>query len=820
MRYGFHNNGINIAFADEGLEFTLSQQEEVRGAQDVDGSIELLRGQSGRTSDYIRHTTSFTVRFDGANEVTAVGLGQSESRFNYYVGDVARHQTNVASYTTVAYEGIYNGVDLHTFGRRDSLKYEFYVAPGADYQQISVSYNGIGGLWIDEVGALHVETELGNLVDAAPYIYQVVDGQEVEVTGAFSLVDNDTYTFEITGDYDPNLKLVIDPDLAWSSYLGGSSADRGRGIAVDESGNVLITGETTSSGWVSGGWDPIFGGGTFNHDDAFVVKLSSNGQHLWSTYLGGSDDDSGRGIVVDGSGNILVTGHSFSFGWVSGGYNTNGPGGFVVKLASNGGHLWSTYVGGTGPDTGQHIAVDGSGDVYVTGETQESGWVSGGWDTIRDGDTDGYVVKLSGSGAHLWSTYIGGNNNETGHGIAADESGNVLVTGSTGSLGWVSGGWDTELNGNSDGFVVKLSNSGAHLWSTYIGGNSNESVYGIAADESGNVLVTGNTNSLGWVSGGWDTSQNGSNDAFVLRLSSTGGHVWSSYLGGTGSEIGRGIAVDGSGNVVVTGETGSSGWVSGGWDMSLGGTKDAFVLKLSSGGGHQWSSYLGGSSQDRGMGIALDGSGNVFVTGDTESSGWVSGGWDTSLGGAQDGFVAKITMNDDQPGDFNGDGLYDRLDIDALVAEIAAGSHDAAFDINDDDLVNLLDRDAWLATAGAINLASRNAYLLGDANLDGVVDVADFNIWNSHRLTLQAAWSAGDFNADGAVDVSDFNIWNSLRFMSALSDGESGSHLPKARRQTVTVMDHVLRDRDERHGAQVAPLEGWSAVHDGLSARL
>ena len=122
-------------------------------------------------------------------------------------------------WSTETYEDLYEGIDLHTFGRRDSLKYEFYVAPGADYRQIEVSYDGIAGLWIDEAGALHVETELGALVDDAPYIFQLIDGQEVEVAGQFSLVDADSYTFEITGAYNPTLELVVDPNLNWSSYL-------------------------------------------------------------------------------------------------------------------------------------------------------------------------------------------------------------------------------------------------------------------------------------------------------------------------------------------------------------------------------------------------------------------------------------------------------------------------------------------------------------------------------------------------------------------------------------------------------------------------
>jgi hypothetical protein len=675
VQYGFNGDGVKIAFMDEGLSFYLSQRKAIdEVANERDGLHHDLDAEPFDRFDdpgsYISHTTQFTVQFDGANNVTAVGLDQAETRFNYFVGDAATHRSNVAGYATVAYEDLYAGIDLHTFGRRDSLKYEFYVAPGADYQQISVSYDGIDGLWIDDAGALHVETELGELVDEAPYIYQMLGSQEVEITGAFALVDNDTYTFEITGEYDPNLELVIDPDLAWSSYLGGSSSDSSRSIAVDGSGNALVTGRTESSGWVSGGWDTSYNGGDW---DAYVVKLSSSGEHLWSSYLGGNGDDQGRGIGVDASGNALVTGFTFSSGWVSGGWDTSYNGGdrdaFIVKLSSSGGHLWSSYLGGSSDwDIGENVAVDASGNVLVTGWTQSIGWVSGGWDTSWGGSNDGFVVKLSSSGGHVWSSYLGGSDADEGYGIAIDTSGNALVTGYTESSGWVSGGWDTSLgNGDRDAFVVKLSSSGEHVWSSYVGGRADDEGWGIAVDASGNALVTGFTFSIGWVSGGWDTSYSDPNtfdrEGFVVKLSSSGEHLWSSYLGEIGSDWGFGIAVDGSGNALVTGSTGSSGWVSGGWDMSLGGGADGFVVKLSSSGGHLWSSYLGGSNSDLGWGIAVDGSGNALVAGTTWSSGWVSGGWDTSLGGDRDGFVAKFTLADPLLGDFNSDGDVDGADF-------------------------------------------------------------------------------------------------------------------------------------------------------------
>ncbi len=639
VRYAFFGDGANVLHTDSGPVFQLFQREEVDSAADTQGWLgqseavpqdpwatsptgASLRSATSHPADNtITQTTQFSVHFDGANLVEPVGLDRAETYYNYFIGDESNWQSNVPSFGTVGYPELYDGIDLLTWGRRDSLKYEFHVAPGADYQQISISYEGIDGLWIDDDGALHVQptgtvgsdpihrvlgqqdtshqgndrmnavttnvsNTWGELIDEAPYIYQLIDGQEAEVAGRFELLDADTYTFVVTGNYDPNRELILDPDLAWSTYLGGSSYDYGYGIAVDPSGNVLVSGYTNSSGWTLGGYDTTYNGGVY---DAFVAKLSPGGAHLWSTYLGGSSNDHGLGIAVDPSGNVLVTGSTNSSGWTAGGYDTTVNGGydaFVAKLSPGGAHLWSTYIGGTSNDEGWGIAVDPSGNILVTGLSKSSGWTSGGYDTTYNGGAyDAFVAKLSPGGAHLWSTYLGGSDIDSGLGIAVDPSGNVLVTGSTNSSGWTAGGYDTTYNGGAyDAFVAKLSPGGAHLWSTYIGGGDYDSGYGIAVDPSGNVLVSGYTNSSGWTLGGYDTTYNGgAYDAFVAKLSPGGAHLWSTYIGGGDYDSGKGIAVDPSGNVLVTGSTKSSGWTSGGYDTTYNGIRDAFVAKISLG---------------------------------------------------------------------------------------------------------------------------------------------------------------------------------------------------------------------------------------------
>ncbi|MCH8044429.1 MAG: SBBP repeat-containing protein [Planctomycetes bacterium] len=658
VRYAFFGDGANVLHTDTGPVFQLFDRDDsevgvsvgdVGGVSDGDQDpFEFEPPSAVDTSDI--QMAEFSVRFDGAAAIAPVGLDPAQTVYNYYVGDQSTWRSGVPTFETVAYPGLYEGIDLLTWGRRTSLKYEFHVAPGADYQQIQVHYDGIDDLWLDEAGVLHVVTPLGELVDEAPYIYQVIGGEQVEVPGEFELVDEDTYTFTLTGDYDPTIELVIDPVLDWGTYLGSHAWDGAYAVDIDSVGNVLLTG-VGRPGTVSGGFDTSFNGA----NDAFAVKLSPTGAHLWSTYLGGSEHDIGYGIAVDSADNVLVTGLTKSPGWVSGGFDTTyngGEDGFAAMLSPLGAHVWSTYLGGNADDSGKSIAVDSDGNARVTGYTESSGWVSGGFDTTLGGVRDGFVVKLSATGDHLWSTYIGGTTLDGSESVTVDQNGNTIVTGYTTSARWISGGFDTTYNNGDDAFIVKLSPAGEHLWSTYVGGRGGERGYGVAVDFAGNVLMTGSTTSSDWVSGGFDTTHGGLRDIFVIKLSPAGKRRWSTYLGGSGHDEGLGIAADAVGNVLLTGRTVSFGWVSGGFDTTHGDDvyADAFVAMLDPAGKHLWSTYLGGDRDDIGRGIAVDPAGNILVVGSTRSTfGWLWDGIDiTYNGGWWDGFVAKIADVDDR----------------------------------------------------------------------------------------------------------------------------------------------------------------------------
>ena len=592
-----------------------------------------------------------SVRFDGAAAVNPAGQDLAGGYYNFYVGEQADWRSGVAGYETVAYEGLYAGVDLLTWGLPDGMKYEFRVAAGADPAQIEMTYTGADALYVKK-GDLHVATSLGELVDDAPVAWQVKpNGKQRNLKAKFELVDADTVAFTLRRKALPGLEMVIDPNLAWGTFLGGADSDSGYGVAADTADNVLVAGRTDSGGWVSGGFDT----GQNGDSDAFVAKLTSTGAHLWSTYMGGTESDRAEGVAVDGSNNVFVAGLTYSAGWAAGGWDTTHNGGidaFAAKLTSAGTHSWSTYLGGSGTEMGHGIAVDGVGNVLVVGETASHGWTAGGYDTTYNGGYDAFAVKLTNAGAHTWSTYIGGTARDDGCGVAVDGANNVVVVGDTGSgaADWCVGGYDTTYNGSVDAFVVKLSSAGAHTWSTYVGDDSYDYGQGIVTDGS-NIYATGYTYSTGWVAGGHDTTYNGDRDVFVIKLTSAGGHSWSTYLGGANDDRGNDVAVDGAGRVVVTGLTDSPGWVAGGFQIK-GGKKawDAFVVSLqASDGAHRWSSYLGGKADDVGNNIVVDSTDAILVTGWTKSGKWkpaLAGGYDPTYGGVSDAFVVKINDRD------------------------------------------------------------------------------------------------------------------------------------------------------------------------------
>jgi hypothetical protein len=635
-------NWANVAMTDTGPVFQLfrqklmddghdAAQEAVVGDDLPSGFRNSLGARLEQDSD-VTETLVFSASFVGGREVAPVGLKGSETVFNYFIGDESNWRSGVPANEVVAYEGLYDGIDLHTWGLRSSLKYEFHVGPGADWSQIAVRYDGIQGLSLADDGSLLIDLggDWGALIDATPYIYQVIDGQQVEVAGRFMLLGDWTYTFEITGEYEPEQVLVIDPDLAWTTYVGGSGQDTGFGIALDAAGNGLVTGYTNSTNF-SGANNSLKG-----RWDTFVAKVSPDGALQWATYLGGSDDDQGLGIAVDAAGNGLVTGYTDSTNF-SGANNSpkEHRDAFVAKVSPDGALQWATYLGGSGYDEPRGIAVDSAGNSLVTGRTYSTNF-SGVNNSFKGGYEDAFLAKVSPNGTLQWATYLGGSSTDVGNGVAVDPAGNALVTGGTSSSNF--SGAINSYKGDGDAFLALVSANGELEWATYLGGSGSDSGFGIAVDPTGNALVTGYTDSINFSER--TNSYNGGHDAFVAKVSPAGAIQWATYLGGSGHDRGLGVAADVAGNALVTGRTSSIN-LSGTTNSYNGGASDAFVAKVSPAGAIEWATYLGGNASEYGQGIAVNAAGNAMVTGHTSSTDFF-GANNTYKGGARDAFVAKI----------------------------------------------------------------------------------------------------------------------------------------------------------------------------------
>jgi acetyltransferase-like isoleucine patch superfamily enzyme len=637
--------------------------------------------------------------FVGANpEPRVAGREELPGKVNYLIGnDSTKWRTNVPTYAKVHYQDLYPGIDLIYYGSQRQLEYDLVVAPGADPGMIALGVQGADQLEVDAQGELVLHTADGAILQRKPFIYQKINGIRREIVGGYVLKNSHEVGFEVAA-YDRSQLLVIDPVLVYSTYLGGSVNDYRGGIdiAVDTLGNAYVTGSTQSTNFptTSGAFQTAFGGDY----DAFVTKLNPTGSALiYSTYLGGSGDEfyGGTGITVDALGNAYVSGNtnSTNFPTTTGAFQTAFGGGsvglgdydaFVTKLNPTGSALiYSTYLGGSDQEAGFGIALDTLGNAYVTGQAGSSfPTTSGAFQTIYGGGTvDCFVTKLNPSGTALvYSTYLGGSGHDGCRGIAVDALGNAYVSGAENSTNFptTSGAFQTVYGGGvADTFVTKLNSTGTGLiYSTYLGGGGNEAGLAIALDALGNAYVTGTTDSATFpvTLGAFQTVYGGGPfQAYVTKLNPSGSAlIYSTYLGGSDYSSGNRIALDALGNAYVAGHTGATNFptTSGAFQTVYGGgTADGFVTKLNSTGtALVYSTYLGGNIEDVAAAIAVDVLGNVYVTGQAGSNFPTTlGAFQTAFaGGCCDAFVAKIT--EVITVDADGDGVPDATDNCPTVA--------------------------------------------------------------------------------------------------------------------------------------------------------
>lgn len=600
-------------------------------AGQTDGSVRFIARTAGSTVFFTRTEAVFALKHggvlrmrfpDSSTSATIVGQNRLPGVTNYLVGsDRTKWHKGIHAFSKVAYRDLYPGIDLVFYGAASDLEYDFVVAPGADPSRIRISWSGAKSLRIDRRNDLFLATKRGDMVQHAPRVYQLIGSERRDVTGSYVRAGSRDVRFAV-GPYDRSRRLVIDPRVSYSTYLGGGGSDVGHGVAVDGSGNAWVVGGTSSVDFPLTEATQADRPGT----DVFVAEINPSGTTLLvSTYLGGGDFDIGNAIATDRSGNAWVTGYTASTDFpTTAGAPVDAPSfdAFMTKLSSSGDLLFSGYLGGGDADLGQGIATDKSGNAWVTGETFSADFPTTAGAPGDAGGIDAFTTKLSPTGVLLFSGYLGGGSEELGYDVATDKSGNAWVTGYTDSTDFPTTAGAPGDAGARDVFTTKLSPTGVLLFSGYLGGGNFDVGYGIATDASGNAWVTGPTTSTDFPITAGAPSDAPGQDAFTTKLSPTGGLLFSGYLGGAGDDTGRGIAVDKNGNAWLTGDTDSTDFptTSAAFQVDPGDVNDdAFVTRLSSAGPVSYSTYLGGASGEFGFAIAANGGGKAYVTGYTDS---------------------------------------------------------------------------------------------------------------------------------------------------------------------------------------------------------
>ena len=605
----------------------------------------------------------------GANPAAqAVGLDEQSGKVNYIHGnDPAQWQVDVPTFAQVQYSGIYPGIDLVYYGTQQQLEYDFRVAPGADPGAIQLAVKGGVSPTVDAQGNLVLHTAGGDLVQHKPVIYQEVAGGRQEVAGGF-LVQGSQVRFAV-GAYDPSRALIIDPVLSYSTYLGGNGDTGGNALQVDAAGNVYVAGSTTSTNFPTlNPYQSTYQGGP---SDAFVTKFNATGTALiYSTYLGGSGTDEADALALDANGDAYATGvtSSTNFPVTAGVVQRTFGGGaenaFVTKLNPAGnGLLYSTYLGGSGDDSAAAIAVDASGNAYLTGDATSADFptTAGAFQRTMLGFQSAYVTKLNpGATAFVYSTYLGADmnpdttgGNNYGTAIAVDASGNAYLTGETDSLGFpvTAGVFQPTLRGTNNVFITKVNTGGTGLvYSSFLGGSAEDCGAGVAVDTGGNAYVVGTTDSVDFpTANAFQSTYRGTvSNAFVTKVNAAGSAlIYSTYLGGTKEDSGTAIAVDAAGDAYAAGTTNSGNFPTlNAVQATKGGGFDTWVTKFNpAGSALVYSTFLGGTGDEGFNALAVDPSLNVYVAGYTTSTNYPTtpGAYQGTLGGTTNAVISKIS---------------------------------------------------------------------------------------------------------------------------------------------------------------------------------
>ncbi|HST52114.1 MAG TPA: FG-GAP-like repeat-containing protein [Pyrinomonadaceae bacterium] len=704
------------------------------------------------------------------------GLEEQQGKSNYLIGrDPSKWRTNVSNYSRVRYTEIYPGVDLEYYGDQRQLEYDFRVASGASLRKIGLAFKGAKNLRIDkESGDLLFEIAGGELRQRRPVIYQEVNGERRDVEGRYAMKGRGVVGFSVA-DYDHTQPLVIDPVLSYSTFIG---TGRSLSVAVDSFGDAYVAGDTTATTFptTTGALQTTHGASS----DAFVTKMNATGTSLiYSTFLGGDSDEQGNGIAVDAKGNAYVALQT---------------------------------------DSDDLAVVNGFKNDQPVG--------------------DGYLAKLDPKGATLlYSTYLGGNNTDSANAVAVDSAGNAYVAGFAKSSDLLTtpapaSTFHNTLDGSQDAFLVKINTratgAASFVYGTFLGGGGGaDDARSVAVDFAGRAVVCGVTNSSDFpLQSAAQNALDGTSDGFVTKMNASGtAPVFSTYLGGNGTDEADGIAVDAAGNSYVASETASTDFPTAGSPAQPafgGGTFDIAVTKFTTAGAISYSTFAGGSGNDitptsGSSCIAVDSHGDAVVTGETTSSNFpVVNASQSALSSGQDMFVTKLNPAGSQ---FiystylggNGQDTAAAVALDSFGNAYVVGdtfsanfpTTTGAFDTTSTGFDATVTRLSQLGSCGTVSYTNSTgspfavgaqpfSVAVGDFNNDGKQDLVAANSGTTTVSVLMGDGAGGfgaatnfnvgsspasvavsDFNGDGKPDIAAANL-GSNNVSILLGDGAGG----------------------------------------------
>ncbi|MBN4081845.1 SBBP repeat-containing protein, partial [bacterium AH-315-C07] len=642
IKYYTEFGNLNIYLRKDGLDYVIKK------VPNYDHSTRIMQG------DFEAYRIKLRLLECNSNVIIRAEQ-KSLDYYNYYHAHCPGGINKVFSYEKLIYENIYNNIDLVYYTSENGFKYDFIIKPGGDVNDIKINYQGSEHVQVTNDGSLLISTPLGPIVENIPYSYLVYNSESREVQNNFPIktsyqLNGDIVSFS-TPKYDPEATLIIDPQVLWSTYYGGSDLEYGESIAADSDENVIILVNTRSSFMLT--YDPIQ---TWSNGDLenFIVKFDKDGNRLWATFFGGSSADEGYGIASDSKGNIYISGQTLStdFPTTSGAFQDTSVGymeSYIYKLDTAGKLVWSSYYGGSLLDYATDLTIDINEDILITGYTNSQdlpGSVSN-----YAGGQDGFVAKFDLNGSLKWSSYFGGTEDDHFKCVSTDNNGNIFVLGDTYStdLPLNFGAYQSSNAGLSDLMMVKLNSSGGLISSSYYGGSGIDLAMEITVDTYGNSTFTGSTESNDFpVSGNafQNTHGGGSEDAFLVKMGTTGNRLWATYIGGSGYEQGYDVKVDNNDNTIMVGSTRSSDLPVSkyAYQKTLKGSSDLMITKFNKNGTNVWLTYFGGSASDEAHDLVTDPANNIYITGHAGSTDFPvsAAAFQKFNQGSEDAFILKL----------------------------------------------------------------------------------------------------------------------------------------------------------------------------------